>query len=163
MLAPIRTSPIIPICIADSFAEPIDRRVRFRAPYHPGRTQAFHRGGTGPNARRRVRRVNRPCPSPLTPALPVAPDEVVRRAVVAERGLRLALQLRDDALSQHLAQLDPPLIEGVDVPDRALGEHAVLVERDELSERVRREPLGQDRVRRPIALEHPMGNETVWS
>ena len=43
----------------------------------------------------------------------------------------------------------------------ALGEHAVLVERDELAERFRREPLGQDRVRRAVALEDPMGHEPV--
>src|SRR5207245_11788915 len=93
-----------------------------------------------------------PSRSPLALALPIAPDEVVRRAVVAELGLRLALELGDDVLGQHLAQLDPPLIERVDVPDGALGEYAVLVERDELSERLRREPLGQDRVRGTIAL-----------
>ena len=80
---------------------------------------------------------------------------------MAERGLRLALELRDDPLGQHLAELDPPLIERVDVPDGALGKHAVLVERDELSERLRCEPLGEDRVRRPIALEHSMGNEAI--
>jgi len=32
MLAPIRPSPIIPSCIADSFDEPIARPVRFRRP-----------------------------------------------------------------------------------------------------------------------------------
>ena len=52
---------------------------------------------------------------------------------MVELGLRRALELGDDALGEHLAQLDPPLIERVDVPDGALGEYAVLVERDELS------------------------------
>src|SRR2546426_12397738 len=80
---------------------------------------------------------------------------------MAERGLLVALELRDDALGQYLAQLDSPLIERVDVPDDALGEHAVLVERDELSERLGRQPLGEDRVRGTGALEHSMGNETV--
>src|SRR5678815_175254 len=92
-------------------------------------------------------------------ALAIAPDEVVRGAVVAERGLLLALQLRDDALGQHLAQLDAPLVEGVDVPDGALGEHAVLVQRDELSQRLRGEALGEDRVRGPVAVEHPVRDE----
>src|SRR5207302_1873129 len=100
-----------------------------------------------------------PSRSPRAPALPIAPDEVVRRAVVVELGLRRALELGDDALGEHLAQLDPPLIERVDVPDGALGEYAVLVERDELSECFRCEPLGQDRVRGTIALEHPMGDQ----
>src|SRR6059058_5767544 len=80
---------------------------------------------------------------------------------MAERGLRLVLELRNDPLGQHLAQLDSPLIERVDVPDDALSEHAVLVERDELSERLRRQPLGEDRVRGAITLEDPMRNQTV--
>src|SRR5438034_11759049 len=80
---------------------------------------------------------------------------------MAERGLRLALELRNDPLGQHLAQLDSPLIERVDVPDDALGEHAVLVERDELSERLRRQQLGEDRVRGAIPLEDPMRDQTV--
>src|SRR5262249_49658054 len=70
----------------------------------------------------------RPAPSLLFPEPPVATDQAVRRAVVAERGLRLALDLRDDPLRQQLAELDSPLVEGVDVPDDALREHAVLVE-----------------------------------
>ena len=78
---------------------------------------------------------------------------------MVERRLGPALELRDDSLGQHLAELDAPLVERVDVPDRALGEHAVLVERDQLAERFRREPLGEDRVRGTIALEDPMGNE----
>ena len=80
---------------------------------------------------------------------------------MVECGLRLALELRDDALGQHLAQLDSPLIERVDVPNDALSEHAVLVERDELSERFRREPLGENRVRGTIAVEHPVGDQAV--
>src|SRR5207245_7648900 len=98
-----------------------------------------------------------PAGSPCDRALPIAPDEVVRRAVVVELGLRRALELGDDALGEHLAQLAPPLIERVDVPDGALGEYAVLVERDELSECFRREPLGQGRVRGTFARAHPMG------
>src|SRR5438093_863300 len=80
---------------------------------------------------------------------------------MAERGLRLALELRNDPLGEHLAQLDPPLIERVDVPDDALGEHAVLIERDQLSERLGRQPLGEDRVRGTITLEDAMRNKAV--
>src|SRR6516162_10209788 len=61
-------------------------------------------------------------------------DEIVRRAVVPEPGLGLALKLGDDPLRQDLAELDAPLIERIDVPDRALGEHAVLIERDQLAQ-----------------------------
>ena len=56
------------------------------------------------------------------------------------------LELGHDPLRQHLAQLDAPLVERVDAPDRALGEHLVLVQGDERAERRRRQPLGdQDR------------------
>ena len=48
-------------------------------------------------------------------------------------------ELGHDPLRELLAELDAPLVERVDVPDRTLGEHLVLVERDELAERVRRE------------------------
>ena len=37
----------------------------------------------------------------------------------------------------------------------------MLVERDELAERCRREPLGEDGVRRAIALEHPVRHQPV--
>ena len=40
-----------------------------------------------------------------------------------------AAQFGGDAFGQHLAQLHAPLVERVDVPDHALGEHAVLVQR----------------------------------
>ena len=52
-----------------------------------------------------------------------------------------------------LAQLDAPLVERVDVPDRALHEHLVLVERDDLAERRRIEPLIDHRRRGPVAGE----------
>ena len=89
----------------------------------------------------------------------VAPDQRVGRAVVRELGLVRALELGNDALRQHLAQLDAPLIERVDIPDRPLGKDAVLVERDQLPERLRRQALGQNRVGRAIALEDAMRHQ----
>ena len=80
---------------------------------------------------------------------------------MVEFGHCLVFQFRDDALCQHLAKLDPPLVERVDIPDRALGEDRVLVEGDQLAKRFRREPLGEDRVRRTVALEDPVRNEPV--
>src|SRR5262247_3072698 len=64
-------------------------------------------------------------PSPIIPScmavsllagleVAVAADEGVGRAVVLEGGFRARLQLADDALGEHLAQLDAPLVEGVD-------------------------------------------------
>ena len=76
--------------------------------------------------------------------LAIAADEVVCGRVVFQRGLRRALKLGNDALSQHFAQLDAPLIEGVDLPDHALREDDVFVERDEFSEHLRRKPIGKN-------------------
>ncbi len=50
------------------------------------------------------------------PAIAIAADQGVSRAVVAENGLGFALELRDDAVGQHLTELDAPLVEAVDVP-----------------------------------------------
>src|SRR5215212_1312257 len=58
----------------------------------------------------------------------VAPDQRVGGAVVAQLRLGGRLQLGDDRLRQNLAQLHSPLVEGIDPPDRPLGEDAVLVE-----------------------------------
>src|SRR6266478_3417127 len=99
--------------------------------------------------------------SPCVLALAVAADEVVRGAVVPKRRFGPALELRDDALGELLAQLDSPLIEGVDVPDDALGEDAVFVEGDQLAERLGSEAIGHDRVRGTVALEDPMRNDGV--
>src|SRR5215218_10971093 len=64
----------------------------------------------------------------LAPLGAVAPDQRVGRAVVGQLRLGVGLELGDDRLRQDLAQLDPPLVEGVDPPDGPLGEDAVLVE-----------------------------------
>ena len=45
-----------------------------------------------------------------------------------QSGSRRALDLCNDVLGQYLAQFHTPLIEGVDIPDRALRENMVLVE-----------------------------------
>src|SRR5262249_56151769 len=67
--------------------------------------------------------------------LAVAPDQRVSRAVVPKLGFRRALELGNDALRELLAEFDAPLIEGIDLPDRALSEDAVLVERHQLTQR----------------------------
>src|ERR1700730_14949917 len=80
---------------------------------------------------------------------------------MTEPALRLALDLRDDALGQDLAEFDAPLIERVDVPDGSLGEYAVLIQRNQLSQRGRRQTLHQNGVRRSITLEHPVRDEPI--
>src|SRR5271167_4655058 len=77
--------------------------------------------------------------------------------------LSLALKLGDDVLGQHLAQLNTPLIKGVNLPDCALRKDAVLVQRHQLAQDLRRKRLDQNRIRRPIALEDAMRNQPVRS
>src|SRR5215831_194642 len=80
---------------------------------------------------------------------------------MAESGLRLTLEFRDDALSQDFSQLNTPLIERVDVPDDTLRKDAVLIESDKLAEGLGREPINEDRVRWPIAREDAMRHEPI--
>src|SRR5664279_1563651 len=76
----------------------------------------------------------------------VATDQRVGGTVVREFGLGRGGQLGRHLLRQHLAEFDAPLVEGVHAPHRSLHEHAVLVERDQRAERVRRELFDQARV-----------------
>ena len=80
---------------------------------------------------------------------------------MTESGLWLALEFRDNALGQYLAQLHTPLVKRVDVPDNALGEDCMLVKGDELAEGVRCEPFGEDRIRRTVAREDAMRHEPI--
>ena len=72
-----------------------------------------------------------------------------------------SLNLGDDVLGQHFAQLDAPLIEGVDLPDSALGKDRVLIERDQLAQRFGGELVRQDDVGRAVALKDAMRNEPI--
>src|SRR5262245_65153584 len=76
--------------------------------------------------------------------LPIPTDQVIGRAVVRKHRFGCALEFRNDALGQRFAQLDTPLIEGVDTPDSTLSENAVLVECDEFTERFRRQLFRAD-------------------
>ena len=59
---------------------------------------------------------------------------------------------RGNLLGKLLAQLDAPLVVGVDAPDRALDKRDVLVQGDELAECERGQRVAEDRGRRAIAL-----------
>ena len=50
-------------------------------------------------------------------------------------------------LRELLAELDAPLVEAVDVPDHALSEYLVLIQRDQAAEVARVEPLEAQRAR----------------
>jgi len=77
---------------------------------------------------------------------PVSADQVIGRAIMVKPGCCLALQFRNDALGQNLAQFHAPLVERVDVPYCALGEYAMFVKGDKFAQCFRRQPLGKDRV-----------------
>src|SRR6202035_4045418 len=62
----------------------------------------------------------------LLSVLAIAADEGGGGTVVFELRFGDAFQLGDDSLGERLAQLDAPLVERIDIPHRALGEHAVL-------------------------------------
>ena len=67
--------------------------------------------------------------------LAVAPDQTCWSSCRARALARLALSsFGNDPLGKRLAQFDAPLVEGIDLPDRALGEDAVLVERHQLAQ-----------------------------
>src|SRR4029450_7132440 len=61
----------------------------------------------------------------------------------------------------NLAEFDAPLIETVDVPDGALCEYRVFIQRDQLSERFRSQPLQQHCVRWTVTLEYSMRCQPV--
>ena len=90
--------------------------------------------------------------------LAAAADECVGRTVMLEIRLGHAFEFANDTLRENLTQLNPPLVEGVDVPDRSLRKDAVLVKRNQFPERLRRQPLGEDRVGRAVPLKDPVGH-----
>src|SRR5437763_17215076 len=67
------------------------------------------------------------------------------------------LHRRRKLLGEPLAELNAPLIEGIDAPDDALREHAVLVERDELTQGCGIELLEQHDCARTAP-----GGDLVW-
>src|SRR6476661_107564 len=97
----------------------------------------------------------------LLAPLPVAANQRVGRAVVVQLRLLGGLQLGDDLDGQDLAQLDPPLVKGVDPPDRSLGEDAVLVEGDQRAQGRWRQAVGEDRVRGTVALHHAVWDDIL--
>src|SRR5690348_17326429 len=80
---------------------------------------------------------------------------------MAERGLIPSLKLGNYPLRQYLAQLYSPLIERIDVPDRALGENGVFIESNQLAQRRRGQLLHQNSVGGPVSLKCAMGNQPI--
>ena len=74
-----------------------------------------------------------------------------------ELGIGGTVQLRNNALGQHFTEFHTPLVEGVDVPDRALREDAVFVERDQRADNSRSQLFREDQIGRPVAFAHAEG------
>src|SRR6478609_1877703 len=80
-----------------------------------------------------------------SPGRAIPLDQLIGGAVVLQVRILIGLQFRDDLLGELFAQLHTPLVERSDGPDGALGEDAVLVEGDQLTEHVRCELVDQER------------------
>src|SRR4030095_2152864 len=93
--------------------------------------------------------------------LPIATDQAISRTVVRKHRFGCTLEFRNDALGQRLAQLDTPLIEGVDTPDSTLRENAVLVQCDKFPERFRRELIRDDCIGRMVTLEYAVRHKPI--
>src|SRR5215472_12125178 len=76
----------------------------------------------------------------------ITSDQRIGRAVVLEPRFCRAFELWNDPLGQNLAQLHTPLIKGIDLPDGALGEDAVFIERDQGAESDGRKAVQQEGV-----------------
>ena len=72
-------------------------------------------------------------------------------------GLPCGFKFGDDALSEDFAEFDAPLVEGVDVPENALGEDAHFVEGDEAAEDGWGELFGENDIGWAVAIE-----DAVW-
>src|SRR6202012_2255229 len=93
--------------------------------------------------------------------LAIPADQRVGGAVVIERRLGRAFQLWNDALGERFAELDAPLIERVDLPDRALGKDDMLVQRDELAQGRRRQGVQQNSLGGTVSLEQTMRHQPI--
>ena len=68
-----------------------------------------------------------------------------------------ALQFRNDALGQHLPQLNPPLVKRINLPNHALNEDAVLIKCNQCAKNFRRQFVRQNDVRGPVSLKRRGG------
>src|SRR5208282_5774856 len=93
--------------------------------------------------------------------LPITANERIGRAVVRKLRFEPTLELGDDALSEHLAQLYAPLVERINVPNYALRVNTVLVERNQLTQNRWRQAVRKNHVGRSIAFEDTVRNQPV--
>src|SRR5215471_6493352 len=90
-------------------------------------------------------------------------DQVVGRTVMGKLRFGSALKFGNNALRQDLPQFHAPLIEWIDVPQSGLGEDVMLIQRHQLTEHFRCEPVGEQDIRRAIALKDPVWHKPFRS
>ena len=73
--------------------------------------------------------------------------------------LTCGFEFGDDALGEDFAEFGAPLVEGVDLPEDALGEDAHFVEGDEAAEDGGGEFLSEDDIGRAVAVEDAVRGE----
>src|ERR1700693_3934658 len=93
--------------------------------------------------------------------LAVAADKVRGGCIMLQRRLCGRLNLGNDVLGEYLGQTDAPLIEGVDIPNRALSEDRVLVESDQLAQGFWSEFIRHEDVGWTVALEHAVRHQPI--
>ena len=86
-------------------------------------------------------------------------DEVGGGGVVGDGRIGGGFELSEDFGGEDFAELDAPLVEGVDGPEDALGEDGVLVEGDELAQDLGSEGVGEEGVGGAIAFEDLVRDE----
>src|SRR5260370_12187279 len=69
-----------------------------------------------------------------------------------------ALKLRDDPVCQYFAEFDAPLVERIDVPDSTLDKNLVLIECNQLTQRLWCQPCSENGVRWMISLKGAVWN-----
>jgi len=78
-----------------------------------------------------------------------------------KRRFDIAFKFGNNSIRQGLSQLDSPLIERIDVPYHTLGEHAVLIQGNQASERSRAKAFRHNRICRTIALKRAMRDQMI--
>ena len=81
---------------------------------------------------------------------------------MSESGFTATLKLGNDAVGQYLPQFNATLIERIDIPDGALNEKLVLVERDQLAQCLRRQAIREHSVCWAVALEGAVRHLKCW-
>lgn len=87
-------------------------------------------------------------------------NQSIGAGIVFCRGTR-SIEIRLDILRQRLPELHTPLIERIDVPDRTLSKHHMLVVRNQRSQRTGRDLLRENARRRPITKEDLMRHQII--